>query len=45
MKAMGTYPDTSAGAGLIGGECAGVVAAVGEGVTGLAVGDRVAACG
>ncbi|MFF8834847.1 SDR family NAD(P)-dependent oxidoreductase [Streptomyces sp. NPDC015130] len=45
MKAMGTYPDTSAGAGLIGGECAGVVAAVGPGVTGLAVGDRVVACG
>ncbi|MEU7068814.1 type I polyketide synthase [Streptomyces narbonensis] len=45
MKAMGTYPDTSAGAGLIGGECAGVVAAVGEGVTGLAVGDRIVACG
>ncbi|MEU9360174.1 type I polyketide synthase [Streptomyces sp. NPDC048301] len=45
MKAMGTYPDTSAGAGLIGGECAGVVTAVGPGVTGLEAGDRVVACG
>lgn len=45
MKAMGTYPDTSAGAGLLGGECAGTVTAVGPGVTGTAVGDRVVACG
>ncbi|MGC9440836.1 SDR family NAD(P)-dependent oxidoreductase [Streptomyces sp. WG5] len=45
MKAMGTYPDDSAGAGLLGGECAGTVTAVGPGVTGVAVGDRVVACG
>ncbi|MDT0378445.1 type I polyketide synthase [Streptomyces sp. DSM 42041] len=45
MKAMGTYPDRSAGADLLGGECAGVVSAVGPEVTGLAVGDRVVACG
>ncbi|MFG2822930.1 SDR family NAD(P)-dependent oxidoreductase [Kitasatospora sp. NPDC048365] len=44
MKAMGTYPDSSAGADLLGGECAGTVTAVGEGVTGVAVGDRVVAC-
>ncbi|WP_329564327.1 type I polyketide synthase [Kitasatospora sp. NBC_01266] len=44
MKAMGTYPDSSAGADLLGGECAGTVSAVGEGVTELAVGDRVVAC-
>ncbi|SFD27407.1 type I polyketide synthase [Streptomyces aidingensis] len=44
MKAMGTYPDPTGGAGLLGGECAGRVVAVGEGVTGLAPGDRVAAC-
>ncbi|MGX1405216.1 SDR family NAD(P)-dependent oxidoreductase [Streptomyces ambofaciens] len=45
MKAMGTYPDDSAGAGLLGGECAGTVTAVGPGVTGISVGDRVVACG
>ncbi|MFF3329611.1 SDR family NAD(P)-dependent oxidoreductase [Streptomyces sp. NPDC002888] len=45
MKAMGTYPDQSAGAGLLGGECAGTVTAVGPGVSGVAVGDRVVACG
>ncbi|GAA1905952.1 phthiocerol type I polyketide synthase PpsC [Streptomyces sodiiphilus] len=44
MKAMGTYPDLSGGAKLLGGECAGRVSAVGEGVTGFTVGDRVAAC-
>ncbi|MEY9950156.1 SDR family NAD(P)-dependent oxidoreductase [Kitasatospora sp. GAS1066B] len=44
MKAMGTYPDSSAGADLLGGECAGTVTALGEGVTALAVGDRVVAC-
>ncbi|MFF3838339.1 SDR family NAD(P)-dependent oxidoreductase [Streptomyces sp. NPDC001930] len=44
MKAMGTYPDHSGGASLLGGECAGRVTAVGPGVTGHAVGDRVAAC-
>ncbi|MBO1413052.1 type I polyketide synthase [Streptomyces sp. FH025] len=44
MKAMGTYPDRSGGAGLLGGECVGRVTALGAGVTGLAVGDRVAAC-
>ncbi|MGW6913936.1 SDR family NAD(P)-dependent oxidoreductase [Kitasatospora sp. NPDC054939] len=44
MKTMGTYPDRSGGAALLGGECAGRVTAVGAGVCGLAVGDRVAAC-
>ncbi len=44
MKAMGTYPDHSGGAGLLGGECAGRVSAVGPDVTGFAVGDRVVAC-
>ncbi|WP_165986444.1 type I polyketide synthase [Streptomyces sp. YIM 98790] len=44
MKAMGTYPDTTGGAGLLGGECAGRIVAVGEGVTGFAPGDRAAAC-
>lgn len=44
MKAMGTYPDSSAGASMLGGECAGRVVAVGEGVTGVSVDDRVVAC-
>jgi phthiocerol/phenolphthiocerol synthesis type-I polyketide synthase C len=44
MKAMGTYPDTSAGATSLGGECTGLVVAVGPGVTGTSVGDRVVAC-
>ncbi|GAA1955233.1 type I polyketide synthase [Kitasatospora viridis] len=44
MKAMGTYPDPSGGADLLGGECAGTVTAVGPDVTGLRVGDRVVAC-
>jgi phthiocerol/phenolphthiocerol synthesis type-I polyketide synthase C len=44
MKAMGTYPDP-VGAALFGGECAGRVTRLGEEVTGLAPGDRVAACG
>ncbi|MFN8075598.1 MAG: SDR family NAD(P)-dependent oxidoreductase [Kineosporiaceae bacterium] len=44
MKAMGTYPDTSAGADLLGGEAVGRVVAVGSGVTGFSVGDRVVAC-
>ncbi len=44
MKAMGTYPDPSGEASLLGGECAGRVSAVGEGVTGFSVGDRVVAC-
>jgi phthiocerol/phenolphthiocerol synthesis type-I polyketide synthase C len=43
MKAMGTYPDPVGGE-LLGGECAGRIAALGAGVTGLAVGDRVVAC-
>ncbi|WEH39055.1 type I polyketide synthase [Streptomyces sp. AM 2-1-1] len=45
MKSMGTYPDDSAGADLIGAECAGIVSAVGPDVHGVAVGDRVVACG
>ncbi len=44
MKAMGTYPDPT-GASLLGGECAGVVTAVGEAVPDLRIGDRVVACG
>ncbi len=44
MKVMGTYPDDSAGASLLGGECAGRVVAVGPGVCTPAVGDRVVAC-
>ncbi|MFR9776093.1 SDR family NAD(P)-dependent oxidoreductase [Micromonospora sp. MS34] len=44
MKAVGTYPDPSGGAGLLGGECAGRVVAVGDGVTEPRPGERVAAC-
>ncbi|MFD6952235.1 MULTISPECIES: type I polyketide synthase [unclassified Nocardiopsis] len=43
MKALGTYPDPSGG-DLFGGECAGHVTDVGEGVTGFEPGQRVAAC-
>jgi len=43
MKAMGTYPGAD-GRGLLGGECAGRVVAVGTGVRGFAAGDRVVAC-
>ena len=44
MKAMGTYPDPSGGADLLGGEAAGRVTALGEGVSEFEVGDRVVAC-
>ncbi len=44
MKAMGTYPGVEGRAALLGGECAGRVVAVGEGVTCFAEGDRIAAC-
>jgi len=44
MQALGTYPGLE-GAARLGGECAGRVIAVGPGVTRLAVGDRVVACG
>lgn len=44
MKTMGTYPDPYGG-DLLGTECAGTVTAVGAGVSGVAVGDRVIACG
>ncbi|MFG2052936.1 SDR family NAD(P)-dependent oxidoreductase [Micromonospora sp. NPDC048930] len=44
MKAVGTYPDPSGGADLLGGECAGRVVAVGDGVTEPRPGDRVVAC-
>lgn len=43
MKAMGTYPDPSGG-DLFGGECAGHVTAVGEGVEGITPGQAVVAC-
>jgi phthiocerol/phenolphthiocerol synthesis type-I polyketide synthase C len=43
MKALGTYPDPSGG-DMFGGECAGRVMAVGEGVTAVRVGERVVAC-
>jgi hypothetical protein len=43
MKAMGLYPAASDDPAWIGDECAGLVSAVGEGVTGLAIGDEVAA--
>jgi len=42
VKALGTYPDPS-DADVFGNECAGRVAAVGDGVAGFAVGDRVVA--
>ncbi|HEY6877952.1 MAG TPA: zinc-binding dehydrogenase, partial [Polyangiales bacterium] len=44
MKAMGTYPGVEGRAAMLGGELAGRVVAVGEGVTELRVGDRVAGC-
>ncbi|GHD52872.1 polyketide synthase [Thalassobaculum fulvum] len=40
MNALGTYPGDG---GRLGGECAGIVDALGEGVDGLAIGDRVMA--
>jgi acyl transferase domain-containing protein/NADPH:quinone reductase-like Zn-dependent oxidoreductase/acyl carrier protein len=43
MKVMGTYPGDEAAR--LGGECAGRIVAIGAGVTGLAAGDRVVACG
>ncbi|MBI1357395.1 MAG: SDR family NAD(P)-dependent oxidoreductase [Acidobacteria bacterium] len=43
LAAMGVRPDQPAGAIRLGGECAGTVSAVGEGVKGLQVGDAVAA--
>ncbi|MFE3599434.1 SDR family NAD(P)-dependent oxidoreductase [Streptomyces sp. NPDC059142] len=44
MKALGTYPDPTGGARLLGGECAGRVVSVGPEVTGFRPGDRVVAC-
>jgi phthiocerol/phenolphthiocerol synthesis type-I polyketide synthase C len=43
MKAMGTYPDP-VGGDLLGGEAVGRVVAVGTGVDGIGIGDRVVAC-
>ncbi|NVJ08009.1 SDR family NAD(P)-dependent oxidoreductase [Myxococcus sp. AM001] len=43
MKAMGIYPGLPPGPVSLGGECAGRVVSVGEGVTGLAPGQRVVA--
>ncbi len=45
MKALGIYPTESANDDLPGDECSGTIAAVGEGVKGLAVGDAVVAIG
>jgi len=45
LKAMGLYPGLKPGAVPLGIECAGVVAAVGEGVTDLAVGDEAVGVG
>ncbi|MFB7915569.1 SDR family NAD(P)-dependent oxidoreductase [Streptomyces sp. NPDC056061] len=45
MKTMGVYPDRSADREVLGLDCAGEVTAVGPSVTGVAVGDRVVACG
>ncbi|MFC5662552.1 SDR family NAD(P)-dependent oxidoreductase [Kitasatospora misakiensis] len=44
MKVMGTYPDPSADARLLGLDGVGVVTRTGEGVTRFAPGDRVVAC-
>ncbi|RDG37413.1 type I polyketide synthase [Streptomyces corynorhini] len=44
MKALGTYPDPTGSARLLGGECAGRIVSVGPEVTGLRPGDRVVAC-
>ncbi|WP_404792333.1 type I polyketide synthase [Streptomyces tendae] len=44
MKALGTYPDPTGGARLLGGECAGRVVAVGPEVTGFVTGQQVVAC-
>jgi acyl transferase domain-containing protein/NADPH:quinone reductase-like Zn-dependent oxidoreductase/NAD(P)-dependent dehydrogenase (short-subunit alcohol dehydrogenase family)/acyl carrier protein len=43
MKAMGIYPGLPPGPVALGGECAGRIVAVGEGVTGLSVGQEVIA--
>jgi acyl transferase domain-containing protein/NADPH:quinone reductase-like Zn-dependent oxidoreductase/NAD(P)-dependent dehydrogenase (short-subunit alcohol dehydrogenase family)/SAM-dependent methyltransferase/acyl carrier protein len=43
MKAMGVYPTEGDVPLVLGDECAGIVTAVGEGVEGIAPGDRVAA--
>ncbi|MFY1830940.1 SDR family NAD(P)-dependent oxidoreductase [Myxococcus fulvus] len=43
MKAMGIYPGLPPGPVSLGGECAGRVVSVGEGVTGLSPGQRVVA--
>ncbi|TRD17802.1 type I polyketide synthase [Palleronia caenipelagi] len=45
MKAMGTYPGLDARSARLGGEFAGRVVAVGEGVSGVNVGERVVGCG
>jgi acyl transferase domain-containing protein/aryl carrier-like protein len=42
LNTLGMYPGD---AGPLGSECSGVITAVGPGVTGLAVGDEVVACG
>ncbi|MFE2940692.1 SDR family NAD(P)-dependent oxidoreductase [Streptomyces sp. NPDC059255] len=44
MKALGTYPDPTGSARLLGGECAGRVVSVGPDVTGYRPGDHVVAC-
>lgn len=45
LKVLGVYPTEASDAGILGDECAGVVSRVGEKVTAVARGDRVAAVG
>ncbi|MEO1307762.1 MAG: polyketide synthase dehydratase domain-containing protein, partial [Pseudomonadota bacterium] len=45
MKAMGTYPGLDPRTARLGGEFAGKVVAIGDGVEGVAPGDRVVGCG
>jgi hypothetical protein len=44
-KALGIYPSESGGRQLLGDECPGTVVALGDGVEGFAIGDRVAGYG
>jgi acyl transferase domain-containing protein/acyl carrier protein len=44
LRARGIYPGQEQGSPLLGLECAGIVSAIGAGVTGLTIGDAVVAC-